>query len=78
MQQVQFPDRKLEVMKTFQRLQRDLGLGMAMEAFQKVLSAVETDMHHDAIGCPNCWVCGDCVMNTISYLKNNSSMPRNL
>ena len=47
---------KLEVMRTFQRLQRDLGLSMAMETFQKVLSAVEAEMSHDIIGCPHCWV----------------------
>ena len=36
---------KLEVMKTFQRLQKDLGVGVAFEAFQKVLTAVEADMY---------------------------------
>ena len=30
-----------------------------MEAFQKVLAAVEADMFHDAVGCPNCQVHGD-------------------
>ena len=47
---------KLEAMKTFQRFQKDLGLGMAMEAFQKVLSTVGADMYHDTMGCPDCWV----------------------
>ena len=41
-------------MKTFQKLQKDLGMGVALEAFQKVLKAVEEDMYHDAIGCPDC------------------------
>ena len=45
---------KLEVMKTFQRFQKDLGLGMVMEALQKVLKSIEEDMYHDAIGCPDC------------------------
>ena len=35
---------KLEAMKMFQKLQKVLGLGMAMEVFQKVLAAVEEDM----------------------------------
>ena len=47
---------KLEVMKTFQRLQKDLGTGVALKAFQKVLVAVEADMYHDAVGCPDCQV----------------------
>ena len=41
-------------MNTFQRLQKDLGMGVAMEAFQKVLAAVEADMFHDAVGCSDC------------------------
>ena len=45
---------KLEVMKTFQRLQKDLGIGVALEAFQKVLATVEEDMYHDAVGCSDC------------------------
>ena len=45
---------KLEAMKTFRRLQKDLGMGVAMEAFQKDLGAAEADMYHDAVGCPNC------------------------
>ena len=47
---------KLEVMKTFQRLQEDLGMGVALEAFQKVLAAVEANMYHDAVGCSDCCV----------------------
>ena len=50
---------KLETTKTFEKLQKDLGLGMVMEAFQKDLSAVEADMYHDVMGCPNCQVYGD-------------------
>ena len=51
--------RKLEAMKTFQRLQKDLSMGVALEAFQKVLTAVEADIFHDAVGCPDCRVCSD-------------------
>ena len=47
---------KLEAMKTFQRLQKDLGMGVVLEAFQKVLAAIEADMFHDAVGCPDCCV----------------------
>ena len=50
---------KLEAMKTFQRLQKDLGMGVTLQAFQKVLAAIEADMYHDAVGCPNCHVRGD-------------------
>ena len=50
---------KLEAMETFQRLQKDLGMGVALEAFQKVLVAVKADMYHDAVGCPDCQVCDD-------------------
>ena len=49
---------KLEAMKTFQRLQKVLGMGVALEVFQKVLVAVEANMYHDAVGCPNCCVSG--------------------
>ena len=45
---------KLEAIKTFQKLQKDLGIGVALEAFQKVLRVVEEDMYHDAIGCLDC------------------------
>ena len=50
---------KLEVMKVFQKLQKDLGMGVALESFQKVLAAVEADMYHDAVSCPDCCVCGN-------------------
>ena len=33
-------------------------MGRALESFQKVLAAVEADMYHDAVGCPDCRVCG--------------------
>ena len=49
---------KLEVMKVFQKLQKDLGMGVALESFQKVLAAVEADMYHDTVSCPDCRVCG--------------------
>ena len=29
-------------------------MGVALESFQKVLVAVEADMYHDAVGCPDC------------------------
>ena len=51
--------REFGAMKVFQRLQRDLGMGVALESFQKVLAAIEADMYHDAVGCPDCCVCGD-------------------
>ena len=50
---------KLEVMKVFQKLQKDLGMGVALESSQKVLAAIETDMFHDAVGCPDFQVCGN-------------------
>ena len=34
-------------------------MGVALEVFQKVLTAIEADMFHDAVGCANCHVCGD-------------------
>ena len=34
-------------------------MSVALESFQKVLAAVEADMFHDAVGCPNCQVRGD-------------------
>ena len=37
---------KLEMMKVFQKLQKDLGMGVALESFQKVLVAIEADMYH--------------------------------
>ena len=37
-------------MKVFQKLQKELGMGVALESFQKVLAAVEADMYHDAVG----------------------------
>ena len=46
-------------MKTFQRLQKDLGMGVVLELFQKVLAAVEADLYHDAVGCPDCHVHGN-------------------
>ena len=45
---------KLEAMKTFQRLQKDLGLDVALESFWKVLAAVEEDIFHDPLGCLDC------------------------
>ena len=50
---------KLEVMKTFQKLQKELGMGVALESFQKVLVVTEADMYHDAVGCPDCQVHGN-------------------
>ena len=50
---------KLEVMKTFQKLQKDMGMDVAMEAFQKVLSTIESDLFHDPLGCLNCQVRDD-------------------
>ena len=50
---------KLEVMKVFQKLQKDLGMGVALESFQKVWAAIEADLYHDAVGCPDCQVHGD-------------------
>ena len=50
---------KLEAMKTFQKLQKDLGMEVALEAFQKVLRVVEEDMYHDAVSCPDFQVQGD-------------------
>ena len=50
---------KLEAMKTFQRLQKDLGLGVVMEAVQKVLKVVEEDMYHETISYADCWVHGN-------------------
>ena len=29
------------------------------DTFQKVLSAIEMDMYHDTIGCPDCQIHGD-------------------
>ena len=29
-------------------------MGVALESFQKVLAAIEGDMFHDAVGCPDC------------------------
>ena len=34
-------------------------MGVALEAFQKVLAAIEANMYHDAAGCPDCCVHGD-------------------
>ena len=45
---------KLEAMKTFWKLQKDLGLDVALESFWKVLLASMANMYHDAVGCPNC------------------------
>ena len=50
---------KLEAMKTFQRLQKDLGMRVALEVFQRVLAAIEANMYHDAVGCPNRHVQGN-------------------
>ena len=44
---------KLEAMGTFQRFQKDLVMGVALEAFQNVLAAIEADMYHGAVGCTN-------------------------
>ena len=32
---------------------------MAIEAFQKVLTAVDEDLYHDPVGCSDCQVCGN-------------------
>ena len=45
---------KLEAMKTFQRLQKYLGMEVALESSPKVLAAVEEDIFHDPLGCSNC------------------------
>ena len=50
---------KLEAMKTFQKLQKDLGMEVALESFRKVLAAVEDDIFHDPLGCSNCHVRGN-------------------
>ena len=50
---------KLEATKVFQKLQKDLGMGVALEFFQKALATVEADMYNDAVGCPDCCVRGD-------------------
>ena len=34
-------------------------MGVALESFQKVLAVIEADMYHDAVGCPDCRVCGN-------------------
>ena len=47
---------KLEVMKTFRKLQKDLGMDVDLESFQKVLTVVEEDMFHDPLGCSDCCV----------------------
>ena len=46
-------------MKTFQKLQKDLGMEVALESFRKVLAAVEEDIFHDPLGCSECRVRGD-------------------
>ena len=38
-------------MKTFQKLQKDLGMDVALESFQKVLAMVEEDRFHDPLSC---------------------------
>ena len=50
---------KLEAMRTFWKLQKDLGMDMALESFWKVLATVEEDMFHDPLGCSDCHVQGD-------------------
>ena len=50
---------KLEAMKMFQKLQKDLGMEVALESFRKVLAAVEEDIFHDPLGCSDCRVRGD-------------------
>ena len=50
---------KLEAMKTFWKLQKDMGMDIAMEAFQGVLVLVENDLFHDPLGCLDCQICGD-------------------
>ena len=40
----------------FQKLQKDMGMDVVMEAFWKVLAAVEEDMFHDPLGCSECCV----------------------
>ena len=50
---------KLEAMKTFWKLQKDLGMDMALESFQKVLATVEEDLFHDPPSCSDCHVQGD-------------------
>ena len=34
-------------MKTFQKLQKDLGMEVALESFRKVLAVIEEDIFHD-------------------------------
>ena len=50
---------KLEAMKMFQKLQKDLGMEVALESFRKVLGAVKEDIFHDPLGCSECCVRGD-------------------
>ena len=52
-------ERAVGSVKVFQKLQKDLGMGVALESFQKVLAAVEADMYHDTVGCPDYQVRGD-------------------
>ena len=51
-----FGGEKLEAMKTFWKLQKDLGLNVALESFWKVLAMVEEDMFHDPLSCSECHV----------------------
>src|SRR6202000_1033310 len=50
---------KLEAMKIFQKLQKDLGMEVALGSFRKVFAAVEEDIFHDPLGCSECCVRGD-------------------
>ena len=50
---------KLEAVKTFQRLWKDLELDVALESFRKVLAMVEEDIFHDPLSCSDCQVQGD-------------------
>ena len=50
---------KLEVIMTFWKLQKDLGMDVALESFWKVLATVEEDLFHDPFGCSDCCVRGD-------------------
>ena len=47
---------KLEAMKTFWKLHKDLGMDVALESFRKVLGTVEEDMFHDPLSCSDCHV----------------------
>ena len=62
---------KLEVMKTFQKLQKDLGMEVALESFRKVLATVEEDIFYNPLGCSECHVQRD-----LEFCKRSSFHPQ--